>query len=160
MNLPHAIIIAILQGVSELFPVSSLGHAVILPKLLHWGIDEKAPSWLAFLVALHLGTAIALLVYFRDEWIAVARAFVRSIRSGQMSEDHDQRLAWMVIAGTVPAGVVGLALQDPLRSLFSSAYVAAAFLIVNGVIMFLGERLLQRQERQSHITGELAALGR
>jgi undecaprenyl-diphosphatase len=145
LNLRHAIIISILQGISELFPVSSLGHAVILPKLLHWGIDEKAPSWIAFLVALHLGTAVALLIYFRDEWIAVARAFVRSVLTGQLAEDHDQRLAWMVVAGTVPAGLVGLALQDPLRSLFSSPSVAAAFLIFNGVIMFLGERLLRRQ---------------
>jgi undecaprenyl-diphosphatase len=145
MHLYQAIIISILQGISELFPVSSLGHAVLLPKLLHWGIDEKGPSWLAFLVALHLGTAAALLVYFRDEWMSVAMAFVRSVQSGQLSEDHDQRLAWMVVLGTVPAGLVGLALQEPLRSLFASPTVAASFLIVNGVIMYLGEKLLQRQ---------------
>lgn len=145
MHLVQAIVISLLQGVSELFPVSSLGHAVILPKLLHWGIDEKSPSWLAFLVALHVGTAVALLIYFRKDWIGVVMAFVRSVQRGQMSQDHDERLAWMVILGTVPAGLVGLALQDPLRNLFSSPSVAAAFLIVNGVIMFVGERLLQRQ---------------
>lgn len=146
MTLIHSIIIAILQGVSELFPVSSLGHAVILPRLLHWGIDEKSPSWLAFLVALHLGTAIALLIYFRDEWVDVVKAFVRSIKNGQIGQEHDDRLAWMVIAGTIPAGVVGLALKDKLQSLFGTPSVAASFLIVNGLIMFLGEQLLQRQQ--------------
>jgi undecaprenyl-diphosphatase len=156
MTLIQSIIIAILQGVSELFPVSSLGHAVLLPRLLHWGIDEKSPSWLAFLVALHVGTAAALLIYFRDQWMGVVAALARSVRTGQMGQDHDERLAWMVILGTVPAGLVGFVLQNPLRSLFGSPYVAASFLIVNGGIMFLGERLLQRQAEarqweQSHL---------
>lgn len=146
MTLIQSIIISILQGVSELFPVSSLGHAVLLPKLLHWGIDEQSPTWLAFLVALHLGTATALLIYFREEWIGVVKAFVRSVQTGQMSGDHDQRLAWMVVLGTIPAGFVGFVLQHPLRSLFASPYVAASFLIVNGAIMYVGERLIQRQQ--------------
>ncbi|HLJ68117.1 MAG TPA: undecaprenyl-diphosphate phosphatase [Chloroflexota bacterium] len=141
----QAIVIAILQGVSELFPVSSLGHAVVLPRLLHWGLNEKSDTWLAFLVALHLGTAAALLIYFRGEWVDVVKAFVRSIKSGQMSQDHDERLAWMVILGTIPAGVVGLALQNPLRSLFATPSIAASFLIVNGLIMYAGEQLLQHR---------------
>jgi undecaprenyl-diphosphatase len=145
MNLIQSIIIAILQGVSELFPVSSLGHAVVLPRLLHWGIDEKSTSWLAFLVALHIGTACALLIYFRDEWLNVVSAFVRSIKEGQIGQSHDDRLAWMVIVGTIPAGVVGLVLQAPLRSLFATPSIAASFLIVNGCIMFAGEKLLKRQ---------------
>src|SRR5713226_8680395 len=102
MHFFQAVVISILQGISELFPVSSLGHAVILPKLLHCGLDENSATWLAFLVALHIGTAVALLIYFRDEWLNVARAFVRSVQSGQLSQDHDQRLAWMVVIGTVP----------------------------------------------------------
>src|SRR5579875_1846378 len=134
MTLLQAIILTLLQGVSELFPVSSLGHAVLLPRLLHWNINETKPTWLAFLVALHIGTAAALLIYFRDEWINVVRALIRSVQSGQMGQDHDQRLAWMVIAGTVPAGLVGFVLENPLRSLFGSPYVAAVFLIVNGVV--------------------------
>jgi undecaprenyl-diphosphatase len=145
MHLVQAIVLSLLQGVSELFPVSSLGHAVLLPRLLHWGIDEKGPAWLAFLVALHVGTAAALLIYFRDEWISVVAALVRSIQRGQMGQDHDERLAWMVILGTVPAGLVGFALENPLRALFGSPDVAAAFLIVNGAVMFAGERLIQRQ---------------
>lgn len=145
MTLFQAIVIAVLQGVSELFPVSSLGHAVLLPHLLHWGIDEQSTTWLAFLTALHIGTAVALLIYFRDEWVAVAMAFVRSVQRGQMSADHDERLAWMVILGTIPAGLVGFILKDPLSKLFGSPYVAASFLIVNGLIMLMGEWLLQRQ---------------
>src|SRR6266567_4545101 len=141
----QAAIISILQGVSELFPVSSLGHAVLLPKLLGWHIDEKAPYWLAFLVALHLGTATALLIYFRDEWMAVVAAFARSVRSGRMSNDHDERLAWMVVLGTIPAGLIGFVLEHPLRSLFGKPSIAAAFLVVNGAIMLIGEVLLQRQ---------------
>lgn len=145
MNLLQVIIISILQGISELFPVSSLGHAVLVPKLLHWNINQKSETWLAFLVALHLGTAAALLVYFRQDWISVAKAFVRSVRTGQMSAGADERLAWMVVLGTVPAGFVGFLFQHPLRSLFASPYTAAGFLIVNGAIMYAGERLLQRQ---------------
>jgi undecaprenyl-diphosphatase len=141
----HSAILAILQGISELFPVSSLGHAVLLPALLHWHLNEQSPTWLAFLVALHLGTATALLIFFRDEWVSVATALVRSVQRGQMSQDHDERLAWMVVLGTIPAGIVGLALQDPLRKLFATPYVAASFLIVNGVVMFVGEQLMQRQ---------------
>jgi len=145
MNLLQVIIISILQGISELFPVSSLGHAVLVPKLLHWNINQKSETWLAFLVALHLGTASALLLYFREDWINVARAFVRSVRTGQMSAGADERLAWMVVLGTVPAGFVGFLFQHPLRSLFASPYTAAGFLIVNAAIMYAGERLLQRQ---------------
>lgn len=145
MTLFHAIIIALLQGVSELFPVSSLGHAVLVPKLLRWSLNEQSPTWLAFLVALHLGTAAALLIYFRAEWMSVVMALVRSVQRGQMSGDHDERLAWMVILGTIPAGLVGLILQKPLEKLFASPYAAAIFLIVNGIVMFAGEWLLQRQ---------------
>lgn len=145
MTLVHTVIISLLQGISELFPVSSLGHAVLLPSVLRWGIDQKSETWLAFLVALHVGTAVALLVYFRNDWISVVKAFARSVQKGQMSADHDERLAWMVVVGTIPTGLVGVILQQPLRSLFASPYAAACFLIVNGGIMYVGERLLQRQ---------------
>lgn len=157
MNFLEAVILSLAQGVSELFPVSSLGHAVLIPRLLHWNINESAPNWLAFLVALHIGTAAALLIYFRDEWTSIVMAFVRSVQTGQISEDHDQRLAWMVVLGTVPAGLVGFALQNPLRSLFGSPYVAASFLLVNGLIMFVGERLLQRQLAERNVSRQTVA---
>src|SRR5579872_3938297 len=112
MTLLQSIVLAVLQGVSELFPVSSLGHAVLLPRLLHWGIDEKSDTWLAFLVTLHIGTATALLVYFRDDWTGVLTALARSVQRGRISQDHDERLAWMVILGTIPAGIVGFILRS------------------------------------------------
>ena len=151
MNLIQAIVLALLQGVSELFPVSSLGHAVILPSLLHWSIKETSNSWLAFLVALHIGTATALIIFFWRDWRAILLAFVRSVQKGQIGEDDDQRLAWMILLGTIPAGLVGFVLEKPLKSLFASPMIAAAFLIVNGLIMFAGEWLLKRQ-RQASVT--------
>ena len=145
MHLLQVIVLSLLQGVSELFPVSSLGHAVILPKLLRWSINETGSTWLAFLVALHLGTATALVIYFWADWKTVVLAFVRSVQKGEIGKDDDQRLAWMVLLGTIPAGVVGSVLESPLKSLFGKPLLAASFMIVNGVIMFVGERLLLRQ---------------
>jgi len=146
MSFLQAVVISLLQGVSELFPVSSLGHAVLLPALLHWSsIHETSNDWVAFLVALHIGTATALLIYFWKDWRSVILALVRSVQKGEIASDQDQRLAWMVIFGTIPAGLVGFVLEKPLKSLFASPYLAASFLIVNGGIMFLGEQLLKRQ---------------
>ncbi|HEV3310280.1 MAG TPA: undecaprenyl-diphosphate phosphatase [Chloroflexota bacterium] len=153
MNLLQAIVLSVLQGISELFPVSSLGHAVILPKLLRWSIDETGKSWLAFLVALHIGTATALLIYFWEDWRSVLAAFIRSVQKGEIGDDQDQRLAWMVLLGTIPAGVVGSVLQSPLRSFFAKPVLAALFLIVNGAIMFAGEKLMQRQLDVSRTVG-------
>jgi len=146
MSVFQAVVLSLLQGVSELFPVSSLGHAVLLPALLHWSsIRESSNAWVAFLVALHIGTATALFIYFWQDWRNVVLALVRSVRKGELGADHDQRLAWMVILGTIPAGLVGFILEKPLKSLFASPYVAASFLIVNGAIMFAGEWLIKRQ---------------
>ena len=161
LTLLRVIIISLLQGVSELFPVSSLGHAVILPAILHWNINETKPAWLAFLVALHIGTAAALLIYFWGEWKTLALAFIQTLQQRKIGTDSDQRLAWMVIAGTIPAGVIGLVLEKRLRSLFADPKLAACFLIVNGLIMFGGERLIRRQkamQRGSVGTGGAAQL--
>jgi undecaprenyl-diphosphatase len=145
MSVIQAVILSLLQGFSELFPVSSLGHAVLLPALLGWkSIHESSSAWLAFLVALHIGTAVALLIYFWSDWIVLIRAFFRSIQTRRIQDDQDCRLVWMVILGTVPAAIVGLVLQNPLRSLFASPYIAASVLILNGGIMFLGERLMKQ----------------
>jgi undecaprenyl-diphosphatase len=157
MHLLQAVVLAILQGVSELFPVSSLGHAVILPALFHWSIKETGQTWLAFLVALHIGTATALLIYFWDDWKTVIMAFVHSLQRGEIGNDPDQRLAWMVVLGTIPTGIVGAILQPPLSRLFAKPMIAACFLIVNGGIMFFGEWLLQRQARRAQATGAVSA---
>lgn len=144
MSLFQALVLALLQGVTELFPVSSLGHTVILPKLLRWNIDQADPTFLAFVVLLHVGTASALLIYFWRDWLAIIRAVFRSVADGQMHGSAEEKLGWRLIAGTVPAGVVGFLFQKQVQSLFANPRAAAAFLIVNGVIMFVGERVRRR----------------
>src|SRR2546425_8627875 len=144
MSVFQALVLALLQGVTELFPVSSLGHTVILPKLLRWNIDQADPTFLAFVVLLHVGTATALLIYFWRDWLAIVRAVFRSVIDGRVHGTPDERLGGGLIAGTIPAGLIGVLFQKQVQSLFANPKAAAAFLIVNGVIMFLGERVRRR----------------
>src|SRR3989442_2449591 len=144
MSLFQALVLALLQGVTELFPVSSLGHTVILPRLLGWNINQADPTFLAFVVLLHVGTAIALAIYFWRDWLAIIRAVFRSAIDGRMHGTADEKLGWRLIAGTIPAGLVGVLFQKQVQSLFANPRAAAAFLIVNGVIMFVGERVRRR----------------
>jgi undecaprenyl-diphosphatase len=144
MSLFQVLVLALLQGVTELFPVSSLGHIVILPSLLHWNINQADPTFLAFVVLLHVGTALALVVYFWRDWLGIVSAVLRSIVAGRMFGGADERLGWRLIAGTIPVGVVGTLLQKQVQALFASPKAAAVFLIINGGIMFTGERLRRR----------------
>jgi undecaprenyl-diphosphatase len=142
---PRAIVLGLLQGVSELFPVSSLGHAVILPRLLGWNIHQNDRYFLAFLVATHLATAIVLFGFFWRDWIRILKGIGRSLRDrGIDPDDPDAKLGWLLVVGTIPAGILGLLLQDKLRSVFASAPSAAGFLIANGVLLFAAERLRRR----------------
>jgi undecaprenyl-diphosphatase len=146
----QAVVIGLLQGVTELFPISSLGHSVILPKLLGWDSLAKAQSqsesfYLAFLVALHVGTAVALLIYFREDWIRIIRGFFRSLANRRI-ETPDERLAWLLIVATIPAGITGLLLEHELRTVFAKPLAAAVFLMVNGLILLAGERYRRRAE--------------
>jgi undecaprenyl-diphosphatase len=142
----QALILALLQGVSELFPVSSLGHTILLPALLHWkNVDRAAPSFLSFVVVLHFGTALALLVFYRTQWVAIVRAVAASIVRGRLSDDRDERIGWLLVVGTIPVGVLGVTLENPVRSLFGTPAPAAVFLFLNGLLMFLGERLRRAQ---------------
>jgi undecaprenyl-diphosphatase len=137
----QAIFLALLQGFSELFPVSSLGHSVLLPSLLGWGAVQKSPTFVPFVVLLHLGTAAALAWFYRDRWGGVIRAFVGSALRGRLSHTPEEHLAWMLFFGTIPAGVLGAVLEQPLKQLFATPLVAAVFLVVNGIIMLVSERL-------------------
>jgi undecaprenyl-diphosphatase len=141
----QAMLLAVLQGVSELFPISSLGHTVLLPALLRWNVDEGSESFLAFVVALHLGTALALIVFYRRDWAAIVRAFIASIVRGRLSKDPDERTAWLLVAGTIPVGILGVLLQTPVKALFASPIPVSIFLFLNGFIMLLGEWLRRRQ---------------
>src|ERR1700730_15831808 len=144
MSIFQVLVLALLQGVTELYPVSSLGHTVILPKLLGWNINQADPTFLAFVVLLHVGTATALLIYFWRDWLAIVKAVFRSLVDGRMHGTPDERLGWRRIAGTISAGPVGVLFPKQVQRLFAHPRAAAAFLIVNGVIMFVGERVRRR----------------
>ena len=151
MSFVQAIALALLQGVSELFPVSSLGQTILIPALLQWrNINRSDPTFLAFVTVLHLGTAIALLLFYRNTWLRVVRAFIASLIRGKIGADPNEKLAWLLIVGTVPVGLLGVVLKDPVRAFFGSAQTAAAFLILNAFIMFFGEYLRRRQKAQFH----------
>jgi len=143
----------LLQGASELFPVSSLGHAVLVPSLLRWSFKQTDPSFVPFLVLLHLGTATALLVIYRHEWVAIIRGFFTAAVRGEMRTDSE-RLAMLLLVGTIPAATLGVFLENRIKSLFTSPYEAAAFLVVNGVLMLGFEQLRRRTERRAAVASE------
>ncbi len=138
MTALQAIIMAVLQGVTELFPVSSLGHAVILPRLLNWGVDEKAPDWLAYLVVMHLGTSIALFVFFWRDWLSFLRSL---INASDARAKTDRRTFFYVVLATIPAVLVGSVFRKLLGDAFAAPAIAAVFLIVNGFILYFGDRI-------------------
>lgn len=141
----QAIVIALLQGATELFPVSSLGHAVLLPALLHWRIDQHAPEFLPFLVMLHLGTATALLLYFWRDWWALATGVLGVAEPHRVGESR--RVFTLIVVATIPAVILGFIAEKFFRALFGSPVVAAAFLVANGVLLLCGERLRGRSQR-------------
>jgi undecaprenyl-diphosphatase len=141
----QAAVLGLLQGVSELFPVSSLGHSVILPRLGGWNIHQNDSYFLTFLVATHLATAIVLLLFFWRDWVRILKGVGRSLRDrGIARDDADAKLGWLLVVGTIPAGLLGLLLQDKLRSVFASAQSAAIFLCLNGLLLY-GAELLRRR---------------
>jgi len=151
MTYLQAIVLGILQGVTELFPISSLGHSVILPALVPgWkalAIMQARPEspFLAFLVALHVGTAVALLVFFRKDWYRIIRGFFHTLRTRRI-ETPDERLAWLLLVATVPAGITGVLLEHALRVVFAKPLYASVLLFINGLILMFGERVRRRTE--------------
>ena len=146
LTYPEAIVVGLVQGVTELFPVSSLGHSVLLPALIggRWAqdLDVSAPEspYLAFIVGLHVATALALLVFFRADWVRIVRGLLTSVRDRRVSTP-DQRLAWLLVLATIPVGISGLLLEHTFRTVLGRPIPAAVFLMVNGVLLLLGERL-------------------
>ena len=148
-------ILGLLQGIAEPFPISSLGHGVVFPRLLGWDIHQNDDYFLAFLVATHVATATVLLFLFLDDWKRIVRGLGRSLRDRVISpNDTDARLGWLLVVGTIPAGTLGLLLEHPLRSLFASPASAAAFLIVNGFLLLIFEYLRQRPPRPGDHLGD------
>ncbi|HEY2478056.1 MAG TPA: undecaprenyl-diphosphate phosphatase [Solirubrobacterales bacterium] len=150
----QAIILGALQGISEPFPISSLGHAVLLPKLLGWNIHQNDDYFLSFLVATHCATALVLFIYFFEDWKRIWFGFVRSVKGRATPRDLDARLAWVIIIGTIPAGILGLALEHKLRTLFASPTAAAIFLTINGVLLLAVERFRRRPPRPDDWQGD------
>jgi len=140
----YAFALAILQGVTELFPISSLGHTVILPALLGWSVDQHSPAFLPFIVVLHLGTAAALLLFFWRDWLFLAQGVFGIGGRGARSAASARRLLFLIIVATLPAVVVGLLAEKLVRGLFASPISAAVFLFINGFVLLLGDRLRNR----------------
>jgi undecaprenyl-diphosphatase len=138
----QAVVLGLLQGFSELFPISSLGHSVVLPRLLGWNIHQNDDYFLSFLVATHLATALVLLGFFARDWVRIVRGLGRSVRDRQIAaDDVDAKLGWLLVIATIPAGMLGLLLEHSLRKVFASSQSAAVFLMLNGVLLYGAERL-------------------
>src|SRR3954452_19200489 len=141
----QAIVLGLLQGFSELFPISSLGHSVILPRLLGWNIHQNDSYFITFLVATHLATALVLLGFFWRDWLRILRGLGRSLRDREIAaDDTDAKLGWLLVVGTIPAGILGLLLEHKLRSAFASPQSAAIFLTLNGLLLYGAEQLRRR----------------
>jgi undecaprenyl-diphosphatase len=148
LTFPQAILLGLLQGVTELFPVSSLGHSVLLPALLGWNdvvAAQSAPEsyWLAFLVGLHVATSLALLFFYRATWVRLIAAGLHTLRTRRV-ETPDERLIWLLAIATVPAGIVGLLAEHALRVLFATPVAASLFLVANALLLFAGEWVRRR----------------
>jgi undecaprenyl-diphosphatase len=155
----QAAILGLLQGAAELFPVSSLGHSVVLPKLFGWNIHQNDDYFLTFLVATHFATAIVLFLFFWKDWKRILTGMGRSLRDREIGvADTDAKLGWLLVVGTIPAGLLGLALEHALRSVFASPRSAAAFLILNGVMLYGAERLRRRAPEAGDGDGDADAV--
>jgi undecaprenyl-diphosphatase len=146
----QAVVLGVLQGVTELFPVSSLGHTVLFPTLFGWDNLVRAQSrpesfWLAFVVMLHVGSALALLIYFWRDWIEIITAFFRTLPKRRI-DTPTERLAWLIVVASIPVGILGVALEHTVRVALAKPAAAAIFLMVNGVILLSAERLRRRAD--------------
>src|ERR1019366_2225580 len=145
----EAAVVGLIQGVSEMFPVSSLGHSVLIPAIVGgaWARDLNIAAtespYLAFIVGLHVATAVALLIYFWRDWVKIIGGFFSSIQDRRV-HTNDQKLAWMIIVATIPVGIAGLAFEHAFRVIFGKPIIAGIFLAVNGIILIAGERYRTR----------------
>jgi undecaprenyl-diphosphatase len=147
----QAAILGILQGISELFPISSLGHSILLPAILGWPIDQNANYFLTFLVTTHFATAAVLFFIYRDDWVRIIRGTLQSIRSRSLAENSDAKLGWLLAVGTMPAGAIGLIFQKHLQELFASPESVASFLAMNGLLLYVAEALRTRAKSRADI---------
>jgi undecaprenyl-diphosphatase len=144
----QAIILGAIQGATELFPVSSLGHSVIIPQALGWDVDQQAHFFLNFLIATHLATSLVLLAFFFKDWVMIVSGFFRSVtKRSSVAHDPYARLAWLIILATVPAGLLGLLFEHRLKLLFASPIIISMVLILNGIVLY-GAEFLRKKSAQ------------
>jgi undecaprenyl-diphosphatase len=146
----QAVVLGLLQGVTELFPISSLGHTVLFPTLFGWqrvvAIQSQSESpWLAFVVMLHVGSALGLLWFYRHDWVQIIAAFLRTLAKRRI-ETPTERLAWLIVVASIPAGVLGLAFEHTFRTLTAKPLAAAIALMANGLVLIAAERYRRRAE--------------
>lgn len=142
----QAIILGLLQGITELFPISSLGHSILIPGILGWKINPSASGVIEFLVATHFATALVLFCIYYKDWILIARGMGRSLRDRDIAASNVYgKLGWLLVAATIPAGIIGLLFKDQLANLFVSPQSAATFLIANGILLFAAEKLRRKR---------------
>jgi undecaprenyl-diphosphatase len=145
ISLTQAIIIGFIQGITELFPISSLGHSVLLPGLLGWNINQNADSFLTFLIATHFATALVLLFIYRKDWWRIVKGIFRSLAEREIrNDDPDAKLGWLLVVSTIPAGIIGLLLKDQITGFFLLPKSAALFLLANGLLLWMAERLRRK----------------
>src|SRR4051794_31475497 len=174
MSYFQAIVIAVVQGVTELFPVSSLGHSVLVPAWIggSWQTlvtqssqpTSESSFYLAYIVALHCATALALLWFFRTDWVRIIAGFFRSarrsLRARSLAVDGpDERLAWLIVLATIPVGITGLALEHVFRTVFAKPLAASIFLFINGLVLIAGERARRGSTDRAHAPGLAGAAG-
>ena len=141
----QAIILGAIQGITELFPISSLGHSVMLPSVLGWNINQNDNFFLIFLVATHLATAIVLFGFFFKDWMLIIKGVLRSLKMRVIDQtDTYAKLGWLIIISSIPAGILGLLLEEKLKILFASPRSVAVFLILNGFLLYGAELLRKR----------------
>jgi len=146
----------LLQGISELFPISSLGHSVLLPGLLGWNIDRDSNYFLTFIVATHFATALTLFVMYREDWAKIISGVFRSIGRREIGGPNpDAKLGWFLILGTVPGGIVGIAFQKPVQHLLASPSIVAGFLVLNGGLLYAAEMLRKRTAPRGQILSDI-----
>lgn len=159
LSIAQAALLGLLQGVTELFPISSLGHSVLLPHILGWQIDLADPQFVAFVVATHLSTAVVLFVFFWADWMRIIQGFFRSLFMRKVeSGDTYARLSWLIAVSTIPAGLLGLLLQKKVEALFGAGTIVAVALIVNGIVLYAAEYLRKRAPEGKGDDSRLAQL--
>lgn len=153
LSIPQAIILGAFQGISELFPISSLGHSVLIPSLLGWNINQNDPFFLIFLVVTHFATALVLFIFFWKDWVKIVGGILYSLKIREIKQDDTYaKLGWLLVVGTIPAGLLGILFEDTFKSFFSAPQIVAVFLFLNGLMLLLVEILKRKKSEKSDIT--------